>query len=147
MAVDTSQNPFHNIENRNRLAVATCSSLLHSSHYILPSKMKLVYVCAALAASLATTEAGGAVELSEDNFGKKMAGKNAIIKFLAPVSNTSAREQIQRGEVAVLLPAPAPTDRPRPRVLSNQTCDLSSLSYYFSLFLSVSLFSLSPADG
>ena len=59
--------------------------------------MKFVYVCAALAASLATTEAGGAVELSEDNFGKKMAGKNAIIKFLAPVSNTSAREQIQRG--------------------------------------------------
>ena len=57
--------------------------------------MKFVYVCAALAASLATTEAGGAVELSEDNFGKKMAGKNAIIKFLAPVSrNTSAREQI-----------------------------------------------------
>ena len=87
--------------NRNRLAVATCSSLLHSYSSFtlhaslllkLPSKMKLVYVCAALAASLATTAAGGAVELSEDNFGKKMAGKNAIIKFLAPVSRNTAPE-------------------------------------------------------
>jgi len=54
----------------------------------------LVYVCAALAASLATTaQAGGAVELSEDNFGKKVAGKNAFVKFLAPVSTGSIENQ------------------------------------------------------
>lgn len=45
------------------------------------------YLCAAaLAASLATAQAGGAVELSEDNFDAEITGKNGFIKFLAPVS-------------------------------------------------------------
>lgn len=58
---------------------------MHSlfTQHMLPQMKCLVYV--ALAASLATT--GGAVELSEDNFSKKVAGKNAFVKFLAPVSS------------------------------------------------------------
>ena len=57
----------------------------HSSFFICQDKMK--YLCAAaLAASLATAQAGGAVELSEDNFNAQITGKNGFIKFLAPVS-------------------------------------------------------------
>ena len=87
----------------------------------------LVYVCAALAASLATTaQAGGAVELSEDNFCKKVAGKNAFVKFLAPVSTGSIENQFDGLLFAVLI---------RPVLIC-------SLSHYSSLF-SLSLFSLS----
>lgn len=68
---------------------------------MLPSKMKcLVYV--ALAASLATT-ARGAVELSEDNFSKKVAGKNAFVKFLAPVSSMPSELPLDwKGKVPTL---------------------------------------------
>ena len=78
------------------LAVRFCGScflllfvsllFMHSlfTQHMLPQMKCLVYV--ALAASLATT-ARGAVELSEDNFSKKVAGKNAFVKFLAPVSS------------------------------------------------------------
>ena len=62
----------------------------------------LVYV--ALAASLATT-ARGAVELSEDNFSKKVAGKNAFVKFLAPVSTSSMPSELPlawKGKVPTL---------------------------------------------
>ena len=77
MAADTSQKPISQ-------AVTVLPSPPARSYHI-ASKMKcLVYV--ALAASLATT-ARGAVELSEDNFSKKVAGKNAFVKFLAPVSS------------------------------------------------------------
>ena len=47
--------------------------------------MKYLAYAAALAASLTTAQAGGAVELSKDNFDSELAGKNAIVKFLAPV--------------------------------------------------------------
>ena len=50
-------------------------------------KMKYLVCAAALAASLATAQAGGAVELSKDNFEAEIAGKNGFIKFLAPVSS------------------------------------------------------------
>ena len=49
--------------------------------------MKYLVCAAALAASLATAQAGGAVELSKDNFDAEIAGKNGFIKFLAPVSS------------------------------------------------------------
>lgn len=48
---------------------------------------KYLVCAAALAASLATAQAGGAVELSKDNFDSELAGKNGFIKFLAPVSS------------------------------------------------------------
>ena len=50
------------------------------------AKMKYLVCAAALAASLGTAQAGGAVELSKDNFDAEIAGKNGFIKFLAPVS-------------------------------------------------------------
>jgi len=37
-----------------------------------------------VASSLAVASAGGAVELTLDNFESKLAGKNGIVKFLAP---------------------------------------------------------------
>ena len=49
--------------------------------------MKYLVCAAALAVSLATAQAGGAVELSKDNFDAKVAGKNAFVKFLAPASS------------------------------------------------------------
>lgn len=54
--------------------------------HFLFAKMKYLCAAAALAASLATAQAGGAVELSEDNFNAEITGKNGFIKFLAPVS-------------------------------------------------------------
>ena len=59
----------------------------HSSAF---AKMKYLVCVAALAASLATAQAGGAVELSKDNFDAEIAGKNGFIKFLAPVSMKSS---------------------------------------------------------
>lgn len=58
-----------------------------SSFFILHAKMKYLVCATALAASLATVQAGGAVELSKDNFDAELAGKNGFIKFLAPVSS------------------------------------------------------------
>jgi len=39
---------------------------------------------AAVASLVASVSAGGAVELSMDNYEKEMAGKNSFVKFLAP---------------------------------------------------------------
>jgi hypothetical protein len=59
----------------------------HSSKRLKMKCLVYTYVCAALASLATTAQAGGAVELSEDNFGKKVAGKNAFVKFLAPVGS------------------------------------------------------------
>lgn len=45
-------------------------------------KLPLLLLVAASATSIAS--AGGAVELDLDNFESKLAGKNSIVKFLAP---------------------------------------------------------------
>ena len=121
--------------------------IIHSSlsTYMLPQMKCLVYV--ALAASLATTaQAGGAVELSEDNFGKKMAGKHAFVKFLAPVSSMPSELPLAwKGKVPTLHVCDA-------GIMSNHRCILlliRPVTYadYLMISLCLSLFSLSLADG
>ena len=46
--------------------------------------MKLPLLLLAAASSASVASASGAVELDLDNFESKVAGKNAIVKFLAP---------------------------------------------------------------
>jgi len=105
--------------------------------------MKLVYVCAALAASLATT--AGAVELSEDNFSKKVAGKNAFVKFLAPVSSMPS-------ELPLALEGEG-TDAVRDAgVLSNHRCILLLIRpvtyvHYLIISLFLSLWRLDSGEG
>jgi hypothetical protein len=42
----------------------------------------------AILALVATTAAGGAVELTKSNFNTELAGKNAFLKFFAPWCGT-----------------------------------------------------------
>jgi len=64
--------------------MCTCNALIFHEEAA-SCTMKYLACAAALAASLTTAQAGGAVELSKDNFDSELAGKNAIVKFLAPV--------------------------------------------------------------
>jgi len=48
------------------------------------SNMKFAGIAAVIGAVAAPLVAGGAVELTPDNFDEQVAGKSAFIKFLAP---------------------------------------------------------------
>jgi thiol-disulfide isomerase/thioredoxin len=50
--------------------------------------MMAVFRSLAILALVATTAAGGAVELTKSNFNTELAGKNAFIKFFAPWCGT-----------------------------------------------------------